>query len=418
MSRSPRQLVAFWMLALLVGGGVFWLTCLTEPALHATLNFGTEYGQMASDPFGLIGKFPHRILSPLVANLLGLGGDRYWLFAHGCTVLLIAMWFAAARLLGARWWQALLLTLVLGFTGAVQLFKGHVGYPDPVTFLLLTATIVAVDRPRLFWLLQFCSVMHHEQILFFWPWLLYWRHQTARRTQFPREGAATVRWRDDLIGGAIVAGLYVAWRYYVGLHARDQVLTMQHYSALDYFPVGTVGLVALNLLSTYIWFGLLPLLVAWHGFRDGWRRAGIGILLFIACQHAVFGVAHDVYRFTCFLFVPVLFAGLRLLRQRFGALILLLIGGASGAAIKLQAPVFVEIGTAVLVEQTPNGLAVRADPVHTIVPEVIPAYWGTFAAYGVCLIATLWLGWFWARRSRQQEPSEGPADALPGSPAS
>lgn len=410
MSRSPRQLVAFWMSALVVGAGVFWLTCLTEPAQRATLNFGTEYGQMATDPFGLVGKFPHRILSPLVANVLGLGGDRYGLFAHGCTALLIAMWFAAARLLGANWWQALLLTTTLAFTGTVQLFKGHVGYPDPVTFLLLTATIVAVERPRWFWGLQFLSLMHHEQILFFWPWLLYWRHHSARREQFPSEGSGPLRWRDDLIGGAVVVALYVAWRFYVGANAQNQTLTMEHYSALDYFPVGTLGLASLNVLSTYIWFGLLPLLVAWHGFRDGWRRAGIGILLFIVCQHAVFGVAHDVYRFTCFLFVPVLFAGLRLLREPFGALVLLLLAVESIVAIKLQAPVFVEIGTAVLVEQTPNGLAVRPDPVHTIVPEVIPAFWRTFAIYGGCLIATVLHGWLWARRSGATEQSTASAD--------
>ena len=135
-----------------------------------------------------------------------LGGEHYGLFAHGCTALLIAMLFAAARFLGANWWQALLLTTVLSFTGAVQLFKGHVGYPDPVTFLLLTATIVAVDRPRLFWGLQFLSLMHHEQILFFWPWLLYWRHQSTRRHQFPSEHVKPPRLRDDLIGGQIVVG--------------------------------------------------------------------------------------------------------------------------------------------------------------------------------------------------------------------
>ena len=398
MSKSPPQLIAFWLVALVVGVAVFGLTCLTEPAQSATMNFGANYGEMSTDPFGWIGKFPHRILSPLVANLLGLSGDRYGLFAHGCTVLLIAMWFAAARFLGARWWQALLLATMLAFTGTVQIYKGHVGYPDPVTFLLLTASIVAVDRPRLFWLLQLLSVMHHEQIFFFWPWLLYWRHQSARREQFASEQAGPARWRDDVIGGGVVVALYVAYRLYVGAKATDQVLTMEHYSALDYFPVGTAGLIALNLLSTFIWFGLLPILVAWHFFRDSWRSAGLGIVLFLCCQHAVFGVAHDVYRFTCFLFVPVMFAGLRLLRERWGAWVLLVFTALSIVAIKLQAPVFVEIGTAVLVEQTPAGPAVRLDPVNTIVPEVIPAYPGTFTVYFGCLLATLLIGWLWARR--------------------
>lgn len=394
MPRSPAQLAAIWITSLLVGIGVFWLTCLVEPASRATLNFGTEYAQMAVDPFALLGKFPHRLLAPLVAHELGLGGDRYWLFAHGCTVLLIAMIFAAAMLLGARWWQALLLTTTIAFTGTVQLYKGHVGYPDPITWLLMTATIVARRHPRTFWTLQFLNVMHHEQILFFWPWLLWWRHREDWR-----QGKA---WLPDAFGAAVVLGIYVLWRSHVGAHAAQQMLTLEHYESLKYFPVGTLGLTALNLLSTFIWFGALPVLVAWHAFVDGWRREGWGILLFLISLHAVFGVAHDVYRFSCFLFVPVLFAGLRLCRERFGAWLLAGLALVSVFLIRWQAPVFERIGTAVLVEMTPNGPAVRSEPVMSIVPEVIPANAGTFLAYGLVLVATILVGWLWARASRQR----------------
>ncbi|HEX5052099.1 MAG TPA: hypothetical protein VFZ65_10025 [Planctomycetota bacterium] len=389
---SPLRPAVLWPLALAVGVGVFFVTCLTEPAETHTLNFGTEYGEMAKAPFALLGKFPHRLLAPLVAHVLGLAGERYWMFAHGCTMLLIAMIFATAERHGARPWQALLLTTVIGFTGTIQIYKGHVGYPDPITWALMLATILAVRRPVLFWSLQFLNVMHHEQILFFWPWLLYWRHRDDWRT--------AKSWLPDVLGGAVAAGAYYLWCAYVHHHAPTQLLTTEHYEKVNYFPIGTIGLTALNLLSTYIWFGALPVIIAWHVFFDGWRRVGFGVALYLVSLHAVFGVAHDVYRFTCFLFVPLLFAGLRLMTQRAGWVTLLGIGLLSAVAIKRQAPVFEEIGTAVLVEQTANGPAVRPEPVMTIVPEVIPMFPWTFAAYGLALIATIAVGWAWARRSR------------------
>ncbi|HEB53967.1 MAG TPA: hypothetical protein ENI87_12000 [bacterium] len=397
MNRRPLHPALLYPVAIAVGVAIYALSNLIEPPADRLLNFGINYAQMSEDPFGLLGKFPQRIFSPLLANLLGLTGERFAWFAQGCMVGLIATWFAAAHLLGATLLQSLVLSAVLAFTGAVQLFKGHLGYPDPMTFLLLTATIVARRRPWLFWSLLFVNAMHHEQIFFFWPWLLWWRHRLP-----------DARWRADLLGGVLVFGLYVAWRLYVGAHAAKQELTMSHYAALDYFPWGTLGLASLNLLSTFIWFGVLPITIAWHGFVDGWRRAGIGILLLLACQHAVFGVAHDVYRFTCFLFVPLMFAFLRLFRERFGTLIVLALGAVTVLAIELQKPVFVEIGTAVLTKNTANGPIVRPDIVHDILTDVVPTYWATFAAYGAALAATIAIGWRWASLSRRRaalEPS-------------
>mgnify|MGYP007073215063 FL=1 len=390
MTRATPHPAVLWPLALVVGAGVFGLSCLTEEAQRRTLNFGTEYAQMATEPFALLGKYPHRILGPLVAHALGLDGERYWMFAHGCAVALLALVFATAARFGAGLAGAALLTLVIGFTGTVQIFKGHTGYPDTITFLLLTATILAYRRPAPFWALQLLNALNHEQVLFFWPWLLWWRRRDPN-----------ARWRDDAIGATAVLAIYVAWRLYVGARAETQLLTMEHYLGLGYFPVGTLGLAALNVLSTFIWFGLLPIWVAWHAFADGWRRAGAGIVLFLICLHAVFGVAHDVYRFTCFLFVPVLFAGVRLLERPRGALVVGLTGAASAVVIVLQAPVFERIGVAVLVEQTENGPAVRPDPVMSIVPDVIPAYPVTFAVYGLCVVATVVIGWAWARASRE-----------------
>jgi hypothetical protein len=406
----PRPLhpALLWPLSLLVGIALFLLTNLVEPAQQATLNFGTEFAAMSRNLDGYIGSFPHRILSPLlgrgtdeIAHWFG-GSVPYWQFAHGCNVVFVSMLFAGANLLGARPWQALLLTATIAFTGAVLLYKGHVGYAEPVTFTLLLGSVLAVRRPALFWSLQLLNVMHHEQIMFFWPWLAWWRQQHGGR------------WRHDLLGAALVLGGYAAWRHHVGLHAQQQLLTFKHYVELmrEYFPVGTLGLSALNAMCTLMYFGALPALVVWHAAIQGWRRGVLPLLLFLLCQHAVFCVAHDVYRFTCFLFLPVLLAGMRLLQERRGALLLFGLGLASGVAVYLQRPVWAEVGLKVLVDVDGNGVPFkRLNPVGDIVPKVIPALPWTFAAYAVALVLTVVGGLWWASYTRARA-------AAPAAPAS
>lgn len=399
----PIHSALLWPLSLLVGIALFLLTNLVEPAVPATLNFGSDYAQMAQNLTGFVGSFPHRILAPLLArgademaHWFG-GAVAYWQFAHACTVLFLATLFAGAHLLGAKLWQALLLATVIGFTGAVQLYKGHVGYPEPITFALLLGSVLAVRRPGLFWSLQFLNVMHHEQILFFWPWLCWWRQQ---------HGA---RWRDDAIGALVVLGLYAGWRYYTGAHAQAPLLlTLDHYLGLKYFPVGTLGLAALNLTGTFIFFGALPVVVVWHAGVGGWRRVGLPLLLFLLGQHAMFGVAHDVYRFTCFLFLPLLFAGLELMSRRGGALVLSALAAVSVGAMVWQRTTFETIAIRVLTDVDGNGVPfVRPDIVGDIVPKVIPALPWTFAAYAAATVLTVVTGLWWARRTRANATAPG-----------
>jgi hypothetical protein len=389
-----------------VGVVAFWLTNLVEPPTPATLNFGTDFATMSRHLDGYVGSFPHRILSPL----LGRGCDElarlfgaevpYWQFAHGCTVVFLALVFATAAWLGATAWQGLLLTLGIGFSGAVQLYKGHVGYAEPVTFALLLGTVMAVRRPVLFWSLQLLNLMHHEQILFFWPWLLWWRQH---------HGA---RWRDDLlgIGGALLP--YALWRLHVGAHAQQQLLTFGHYLELtgQYFPLGTLGLAALNALCVLLYFGVLPVLLVRDATRQGRRTGVLPLLLFLLCQHAMFGVAHDVYRFTCFLFLPVLLAGHRLLQERHGTLLWIALAGATGALYAVQRSVFATVAERVLVDVGPDGVPfVRPDIVGDIVPKVIPSLPGIFGGYGVALLLSIVAGIAWARRSMPASPAEATA---------
>lgn len=125
-----------------------------------------------------------------------------------------------------------------------------------------------------------------------------------------------------------------------------------------------LGLVALNVLSTCIWFGLWPIAIVWHAAADGWRRTALPLLLYMACLHAIFGVA-------------------------------------SAFAIKQQAQVFVDVGIQVMYEVGTDGnLQLRAEKALDIIPKVIPQLPWTFAAYALALLGTLGIVIAWGRRCR------------------
>jgi phosphoglycerol transferase MdoB-like AlkP superfamily enzyme len=138
----------------------------------------------------------------------------------------------------------------------------------------------------------------------------------------------------------------------------------------------------------------------------GWRTGGLPLLLFVLCQHAMFCVAHDMYRFTCFLFVPVLLAGVRLARERSGWLLIACFGVATACLYLPQRHVFVEMSMRVLTDVDANGAPfVRPDIIGDIVPKVIPAMRWTFLGYGLALLASIAAGIAWARFDRRRSPN-------------
>jgi hypothetical protein len=99
------------------------------------------YARMASAPFANDSSAPHRILGPLLAHLLHIDGDRYWVFSHATVVALLAVLLGAAVRRGCSLTAAAVLTLTVSLTQAMALYKGIVGYPDPMSFLLLVLVL-------------------------------------------------------------------------------------------------------------------------------------------------------------------------------------------------------------------------------------------------------------------------------------
>src|SRR5262245_44403416 len=151
------QRVRFVLASLGIGAAAFFWSSLFEPAQTTPWFFGEGYARMADAPFACEGTFPHRILGPLLAHVLGLGSAHYWLFSHGVLVLLLASLTGVAVRSGTTWVGAALLVATLSVTRGIALFMGYVGYTEPLSLLLLVTSLGVVRKPALFWSLQLVS---------------------------------------------------------------------------------------------------------------------------------------------------------------------------------------------------------------------------------------------------------------------
>jgi hypothetical protein len=288
-------MAAFW-----AGVGLGLLQGL--PFVQQCQGMGLHYQVMSADPWALRGDHPHRILGPLLAHLLGLGGAGYWRFSHGTCVLFLAMVFAAARSAGALVVDAALITFAIACSGTVLLYTSLlVGFSDPLLCALLLATLMAARWGPWCWLVQLLNLFNHDLALFFTPLLLYLRWQ------------ARPRWRVELAWLFTVLAVYGGFRLWVNAHAPDLLLTVGFYLKTSHFPRGTIGLAALTTGDSVRVFGPLLVVMFWAMWQPARKWENRAVALFIVTVYAFLVLAYDFSRFTGYLFLPLGAAAVRFL---------------------------------------------------------------------------------------------------------
>lgn len=391
--KDPAQRGPRWSLvplALAAGAVAFVVSWLMLPAQRQTWSSGDDYARMSLAPLAGNGPFPHRMLGPLLAHLLGLSGERYWLFSHGMLVTFLASVFGTAVHAGCSRLGAFVLTLVVSITGAVEVFKGYVGYAEPTSFVLLLASAALVRRTGWFWTVMLLGLCNHENLLFFWPWLL------------DRKAKATggLRW-SDAAGAAVVLALYWLERQLL----TTGILPASLYVSHQQLPF-IAGAWILAVLGIVVWFGVLPVLLAWHAWFDGWRRAGTSIALALAAFFGMTFFANDLQRFVGFLAIPVTFAGIRMLQQPRGVLVLTLLGALTVPLILWQRDVVRLVFDELMVVAGRQAAAGQPlDPISAVPTEVVPELWYVFAGYLAAHVVMLLAGRRWARRWRAEAGS-------------
>ena len=364
---TPASILAHSLVSLLVAAACFAVTIpLIGIELEATF-MGTSYAEMSLDPLGGHGPHPERFLSPLLGSLVGLSGDRYWLFSHGMLVVFLAL---AHRLVlkksNSHIW-AIAFTLGLAVSGTVEVYRGLVGYSDPTTYCILSLCIFYLHRPRVLWLLLGLNLLNHGLTLFMWPWLLYERSRIARLT------------RSDVVMAVVAMAVY--------FFARSQLIEPKAtpvFSASWYFTTinwaQAIELWVLTVPALVFCFGPLLIVMMWDLVGSRRRQSIIGFALFLGSMAAVMVLAIDIFRFVGLLAFPMLAAMYRRLQPSKRSLWTLVAAvGLMLAMLPLQR-MLCDYLLQRHVEFTMQGLT------YPMLAGVVPACWPAFVGYVVFVV--------------------------------
>lgn len=394
MPSPERRLPTAALLALAIGVGAFALSCLVERPLGHGFSFGLTYQQMSVEPLAFEGLFPHRVLLPLLANLLGLSGPSFHYAAHGSAALLLVLVAFTAQRLGTNLLDTALLTVACALGGATQLYKSHVGYPDSLSFSLLLAAGLAIRHGPLAWGLLLLGAFAHEQVLFFAPCLWWLRCRLAGTPA-----------RGELGPLLAILAVYAAFRFAIH-HDAGNAVAPHYYFGNGYFPLGFVGVLYLAMVQVVLVFGLqLPALTfayrtglaAPRAARPHWQRPALW--LYVAAIVGIYAVAHDFNRFVNFLFLPLLLAWRELLRRPGGRLLLV-------AALLVQVVVtrhlLMPVVQAFFAPMAECGcLTGVPSELQKLVTYVLPRVWPYVAGAALLLVALLAGGAWLARRQNR-----------------
>ncbi|MBL8736919.1 MAG: hypothetical protein U1F60_09735 [Planctomycetota bacterium] len=288
--------------ATLVGLLAYFLSCFVTPQLAEPTVFGVEWQQKSVDPWQFGGQIPHRLLAPILAHYLGLGGAHWVTFTQGTAVLMLALVHLVARWRGAAVIDATLITLAVAATGTVQIYKvSLVGYVDNLGYAILLLMWLVARRPVLFWTLFLACLTNHEMVLFFLPWLWYVRRLAG--------GSA----KADVLAIGVVFGLYKLFRMYVGAHSPTWAYDGDYFLAHTFLPITFLWLWALSGVYLVTMFGPLLAVVGWHVAAPRPRGERWHAALLIGGMLAIFLFAYDFFRHSNMMAFPLLIASVRFL---------------------------------------------------------------------------------------------------------
>ncbi|MCU0866718.1 MAG: hypothetical protein MUC36_23285 [Planctomycetes bacterium] len=388
------------LFALAVAIACYALSCLLVAPGPTAVTFGAQWQQMSEAPFALTGQFPHRLLGPLLAWCIGLGGDHFVVHARGLAVLLLTTVCFFCRRRGAAPVDAMLITLAIAVTAAVQMYKlNWVGFVDPLGYALSFAALSAGRRPVLFWSLFFANLLNHELAVFLLPWLWFVRRQV--------NGSR----RADVVGAGLAIAAYGVFYLWVKAAAPVQKYDAGYFLTNPMFPGGTVVIVTLAITHWVVAFGPVLAVIAWHQHTRSHGRERLHTWLVLGGMLAIFCIAWDWSRHGNLVILPLVLASVRFLQagHRASYLALVVAGvvgmlwippwpiGAWPTSAMADVELLFRTGAAVSNPATGEPMG---GPVGRVLGEWLPAVWPTLWPI-LAIGAAIWLtGLLLARRDR------------------
>jgi hypothetical protein len=261
--------------------------------------FGLDMLRLSVDPFQN-NLHAHRLLSPLLAHVLGLRGMSYKYFSWSALLLFFSLIYREQRKLFDTV-ESLLITALVSVTAvSYQTVSQPYSY-DAMTLLLLLLAIIYSKRWFVFPIYA-AGLFNHELFVFFIPLLIIVRGRSL--------------WRDAA-WFALATLPYIGYRMFAASHT---VLTANYYFSpanleKTYAHIAPVLIVGVFQTFKLSWLFILGgAVVCWTKQKSG-TLARIAVAL--AGPLATLVIAWDITRLLAFAFPALIFA-MPVLRERFG----------------------------------------------------------------------------------------------------
>jgi hypothetical protein len=194
-----------------------------RPAVNTSYH-GIFYAQLAAHPFQAANPNAYRLLTPLIAYLTGLRGERIIILNLLVALALLAIVYYHARRERYAPSLALAVTMMLAFTMPTLFTIYYGGYTDSTSYLLILLMLIFGRRPFLFWLLFLLGLLNRESVVFLLPFFALWHWHSLNS---PR-----IFLRSMLIGPAATVALYLLFRAII----NSQTLVL-HSGAFYFAPL-------------------------------------------------------------------------------------------------------------------------------------------------------------------------------------
>ena len=285
----------------------------SEPISH-----GSYYAALSTSPFDTDASNPFRgrILAPLVGWLMGLRGDWFvlvpWMFLVGLLAQ-VNVWCCRQ---GATPIHALVVVLAIAFSPVTMHALVGPGFVDAVSYFLLAAAFMNLDRTAVSCVFMASAIMTHEVSIVMVPaWLL------------ATEGGWLERrvWLKRTLIVAVMLIPFALYRLWVLQVDPGALSTAYYFSEGNLQSCRDVGPWA-TLVGVFAVFRLHWFVIAMAIIRGGWKslHSRWSLVVVLSVGSTLF-IAFDTTRMFCWAFPIMVLAGVDLARSigRKGALVLL-----------------------------------------------------------------------------------------------
>lgn len=288
---------------ILLGFAAIYVT----PAL-APMQLGRGYASLSINPFDFSeqNNLRFRILTPLLAYLVGLRGSLYLIFP-----MIIALFFLSAIYYFLRQkhnsFESVLITMLVCFSSPILFLLHFQGYVDVTSYLLIYLIIIFIKNNAIRTLLLVLLLFNHESNLFIIPGLLFLYYINS-----------TNRIKAIAYGGMSILLAIIPFYYYrkfiTGISPVEYNFDM-YYSQISQNINSITSHIGIGCFYSFKLFWLIPLIAIYYYWKEkNWQQLILFFLIIFGSLGQLI-IASDTSRLMGLAFPAILFGAVKLKEQ-------------------------------------------------------------------------------------------------------